>query len=309
MTGPTETRAKVYLGFAAISVAAVLWGSTGVAVRIIAQRSGLSPITITFFRLAVSGVAISAGIGPHGWNRQIAGVRSSPLTLLGASVGLATYLALSYIGVQDVGVSISTLASAGLAPIGLTAVAAIRRRRWPHTRQCATVAVAVVGLLLITVRPGSGPAGHPDIGLAVSFLGGLAFVWSTLLYQRMAIDGSPLLLTGTTSTVGAVVLLPFAAMSGLYWPSDLVSSMWLLYMGVAATIGGYLLYFYGVRTVSTEATGVLTVLDPLAATALAALVVHEPLGLLAQVGAGLMLSAIGSLYLRVSHVDVVDSSD
>jgi DME family drug/metabolite transporter len=125
----------------------------------------------------------------------------------------------------------------------------------------------------------------------------------------MARDGDALVLTGLTSAVGAVVLAPIAAVNGLWWPSDAVASGWLVYIGVVTTVVAYALFFTGLRTVASETAGVLTLIEPLAAAILAAVIVHESLSGLGILGAALMLAAIAGLYLKAPEADVHDVSE
>jgi DME family drug/metabolite transporter len=113
-------------------------------------------------------------------------------------------------------------------------------------------------------------------------------------------------LTGVTSFVGAVVLVPFAIVAGLSLPHDAIASGWLVYIGVVPTVGAYWLFYRGLRSTASEVAGVLTLLEPLMAAVLAAVVLHESLGATALVGAALMLLAVGSLYLRAPAPEVGD---
>jgi DME family drug/metabolite transporter len=166
----------------------------------------------------------------------------------------------------------------------------------------------VGGLVLISLKPAGGQtaAPHPTIGLIASFVAGFGYAGTTLLMRRLARDGDPLVLTGATSAIGALVLLPIAIPVGLYWPSDAVSGGWLVYIGVVTTVAAYGLFFTGLKTVASETAGVLTLLEPLAAAVLAALVLHEALSRLGVLGAVLMLVAIAGLYLRAPDADAHD---
>jgi drug/metabolite transporter, DME family len=98
--------------------------------------------------------------------------------------------------------------------------------------------------------------------------------------------------------------LPFAAVSGMAVPHDAVANGWLLYIGVVPTVAAYWLFYRGLRSTASEVAGVLTLLEPLAAAVLAAIVLHETLSGSALLGGLLMLLAVGSLYLRRPAPDV-----
>ena len=72
------------------------------------------------------------------------------------------------------------------------------------------------------------------------------------------------------------------------------------------TVAAYWLFYRGLRTTASEVAGVLTLLEPLTAAVLAAIVVHEALTGPALVGGGLMLVAVAALYLRRPAPDVAE---
>jgi DME family drug/metabolite transporter len=233
-------------------------------------------------------------------------LREHPIALPLSGAGFGAYQALYFVGVQDVGVSISTLVSLGIAPIALTAGTAIARRRIPQPSALGVLGCAVVGLALVSVRTDSGVAApHPLLGVLASVASGLGYAAITALSSRMS-HQDPFVLTGVTSTIGAVVLLPFAAVAGLGMRSDGIATFWLGYIGVVPTVVAYWLFYRGLRSTASEVAGVLTLLEPLTAAVLAAIVVHEQLTPTALVGGTLMLIAVSALYLRRPAPDVAD---
>ncbi len=172
-------------GLLAVSAGALLWGTTGMAVRIIHERTDLGPVAIGFLRLVVSAIFLTivfgrtgparvrASFGRHGWSLAVAG----------ASLGL--YQALYFIGVADVGVSVSTLVSIAVAPVAVTIWTSAVARRLPSIASGATLVAAITGLVLISVSTSasSTTAPHPLIGIAASIGSGLGYGASTILEQ------------------------------------------------------------------------------------------------------------------------------
>ncbi|MGH8862637.1 MAG: DMT family transporter [Jatrophihabitantaceae bacterium] len=291
-------------GLLAVSGGALLWGTTGVPVAIIHERTGLSAVPIGCLRLVIAALAVATLSGRRGWQRARALVARHRWWLVAAGAGLGSYQALYFLGVQYVGVTVSTLVSLAVAPIALTAWGAIVRRTLPGVFALLTLAAAIGGLVLVSLRPGSAADGaHPLLGLVASLAAGLGYAASTLVNHRIAGDGDAVLLTGVTSGIGAVVLVPFAAITGLWWPADAIASGWLVYIGIVTTVAAYGLFFLGLQSTTSETAGVLTLLEPLAAAVLAAIVLHERLTAPGVVGAALMLVAIAGLYARVPEPD------
>ncbi len=298
MSSLVLTRARSRAGLLAVSAGALLWGTTGVAVAVIGDRSGLGAVSIGCFRLAVAAAVLALWFRRAGVRRVRASWRRHRWALVLSGAGLGGYQALYFIGVQDVGVSISTLVSLAVAPVAITAATAVRARRRPAPASVATLVLALGGLALISLAADSGTGAHPVVGVAASLGSGLGYAATTLLNRRLAADGEPLLLTAATSGIGAIVLLPLALVSGLWWPSDVVASGWLVYIGVVSTVAAYGLFYAGLRSTSSEAAGVLTLLEPLAAALLAAAFLHESLSGAGLLGSALLLAAITALYLR-----------
>lgn len=285
-------------GLLAVSGGALLWGTTGVFVRIINERTGLAAVSIGFYRVLVAAAVVALVLGRRGLVATRAALREHPVALPVSGAGFGAYQALYFIGVQDVGVSIATLVSLGIAPIALTAGAALARRRLPDARSLVVLSCAVAGLALVSLRTESGvPAPHPLLGVLASVASGLGYAGITALSSRMS-HHDPLVLTGATSTVAVVVLSPFAAVAGLSVPADGVAIAWLGYIGVVPTVAAYALFYRGLRSTASEVAGVLTLLEPLTAAVLAAIVVHEALTGAALAGGALMLLAVAALYLR-----------
>lgn len=293
-------RLRPRFGLLAVSGGALLWGTTGVGVRIIGDRTGLRAVPIGCYRLLIAAVVLAVVFRAAGVRGLLRSWRRHRWWLVAAGVGLGGYQALYFLGVQYVGVSVSTLVSLAVAPVALTVAGAVRRHRLPSPAASATVACAVGGLALISLASGSGgdAAPHPVAGVLASLGSGLGYAATTVVNRRLAADSDPLLLTGATSAIGAVALLPVAIPLGMALPRDGIADGWLVYIGIACTVVAYGLFYLGLRSTTPEVAGVLTLLEPLTATLLAALVLGETLSPAGWCGAAMLLIAIAALYVR-----------
>lgn len=91
---------------------------------------------------------------------------------------------------------------------------------------------------------------------------------------------------------------PVALLFGMGLPADAVTGGWLVYLGIVSTVIAYGLFYTGLRSTSSEVAGVLTLLEPLAATILATVFLGETLTAPGWCGALLLLVAIAVLYVR-----------
>ncbi|MET8357078.1 DMT family transporter [Micromonospora sp. NPDC005171] len=285
-------------GLIQITVTGVLWGTTGVAVQLLRESTGLSPVSIGFHRLAIAALVLLACTA--GRLRTIMfSLRAAPVPLLLTGVGLGLYQALYFAAVAWAGVSVATIVSLGLAPVLAAAWESAHARRLPGPLRLGTLVAAVAGLVLITAateHPG-GAAPAPLLGLLAAAGSGLGYAVTTLISRQVSQHTAPMTLTTISTVVGALTLAPFAVVAGVGLPVRLDTVALLLHLGVVTTAVAYALFYAGLRTTPGSVAAVLTLLEPLTAAALAVALLHEPLPLPVIGGGVLLLTAVAATYL------------
>jgi drug/metabolite transporter, DME family len=284
-------------GLLAVGFGAILWGTNGVLVRYLSQHTTLASVSIGCYRLIFSGAALILVAGApsvRAWRR--ASGRSRWLLVLSGAL-LGGYQALYFAAIGNVGISVSTLVSLAVAPLAITIGQSVRSQAWPTARAGVVLALALIGLALISLSADGGShAPHPLLGIIESIGSGLGYAGSTVVSRRLYEVAGPLVLTTVASVVGAIVLLPLALVAGLGFAATVPTVSALAYMGIVATALAYGLFFHGLRTTPSEIASVLTLLEPLAATVLAVALVGERLPPAGWLGAVLLVIAIGVLY-------------
>ena len=283
--------------FLFVVLAALCWGTSGVSGRIVAERSDLRPLDIAWYRMAIGAAVLAAAwllsrrrAGRTPLSRRVA-VR---LTLVGA--GLGCYQLAYFAAVATAGVSIATLVALGLAPLLIAVGAAVLGHGRPDAATLAALAAALLGLVLLV-----GVSAGADSGTAV-LLGALVAVGAAVSYAVVTLAGAgvpagvPVTLAGFAG--GALLLTPVAVALGPRFPADPVAVLVLLYLGVVPSAVAYALFFTGLRSVPGPVASIVTLLEPLTATALATAFLGERLALGALVGGLLVLGAVAALYLR-----------
>jgi DME family drug/metabolite transporter len=107
--------------------------------------------------------------------------------------------------------------------------------------------------------------------------------------------------TGFSFTLGGLVLLPIAAAAGgLAVRPGLVPFGWLAALGVGPTALAYTLYFRGLQSAPASTAALLSVLEPLTATALSVLLLGDRMSAPGIVGAALLAAAV-LITARASH--------
>jgi DME family drug/metabolite transporter len=294
---PAALRSRA--GLLAISATGILWGSIGVAVRML-QDASLSPLVIAFWRVVCACLVLAPVLGAGGV-RALAAAARRPGRLAVVGVGALGFQLLYFVAVRDVGVAVATLVTLGLAPVALTAAEAVRARRRPAPRTLGVLACALTGLVLVTTASGVDPttAPRPVLGLVEATASALVYAATTALSGPLSSRHGPLLITFSTSALSVVLLLPVVLVIGPGVPLTARVVGGLAWLGVVTTVIAYGLFYAGLRTTSGSVAMVLTLLEPVTAVLLAAVVLGEPITAAGLAGAALLLVAVAVLYLSV----------
>lgn len=297
----STTSARASLGLLQISTAGVLWGTGGIAVHVIRSAEPLPVVTISAWRMLIGAgalllaLALARGLGDL---RTL--VRQEPGRVVVLGVATATYQALYFAAVVWVGVTVSTVVSLGLAPLIVTVVESLRRRRGPAPLDLLILLAALVGLVLVSVSAGSAGGPRPVLGVLASIGSGTAYALTTLVGHGLAQSAGPLGLATASTGVGAIALAPLALASGVDAGAlaDPVVSGALVYLGVLTMGLAYLLFYAGLRTAPGSSAVIATLLEPLTAAVLAAALLDERLGAAGLLGGVLILAAVAGLGRR-----------
>ena len=283
-------------GFLLVVLAALCWGTTGVSGEIVAERAGFAPLDIAWHRMAIGAAVLAVAFA---LTRRRAAPIPAPsratlvrLALVGA--GLAAYQFAFFAAVATAGVSISTLVALGLAPLLIAVGAAVLGHGRPDRATIVALGVALVGLVLLV-----GISAGADTGTTV-VLGALLAVGSALGYAVVTLAGGgvpagvPVTLAGFAG--GALLLTPLALAGGLQFTTDLWALAVLLYLGIVPSAAAYAMFFRGLQSVPGAVASIVTLLEPLTATALATVFLGERLEPGALAGGLLVLAAVAGLY-------------
>lgn len=286
------------IGLLQVSLAGVLWGTGGLAVHVIREAEPMSVVSISAWRMLIGAVALLVAVAVA---RQLgdlrALVRRRPWHVLLIGAATATYQALYFAAIVWVGVTVSTVVSLGIAPVIVTIVESVRRRTRPSRGDLLVLAAALVGLVLVSVSAGSAGGDRPMLGILASLGSGTAYALTTVVGHGLA-QATPALSLATASTsVGALVLAPLAVVAGVGGGAlaDPVVSGTLVYLGVLTMGLAYLLFYAGLRTAPGSSAAIATLLEPLTAAVLAALLLDERLGAAGVLGGVLILAAVAGL--------------
>ncbi|WP_454721493.1 DMT family transporter [Delftia acidovorans] len=294
------------VGIAFVSVAAVLWGTTGTAQSL--GAGGLSPFWVGAAQLAVSSLFLGALLAVSHWRlsgragQGVAPVQPllpnpvhlglRPAWFVLASMGIGGYSIFFYEGVTLTGVAVGTAVAIGSGPIWAGLMQALVLRAPLSALWWAGTLVSVAGgAAMVMARGGSTLSWS---GLALCLLAGLSYAGYALINKRLVTHMSPRVVNFYVFTGAACMAVPIALVqSGLpQW--SLAAVLVVVYLGVVVSGLAHMLFSIGLRSISGPTGVTLSLIEPVAAFVLAVWVVGERqplqswLGLLAVL-AGLML--------------------
>jgi drug/metabolite transporter, DME family len=270
----------------------LLWGTGGLIGTLFGRAAGLSALAVAAYRLLAGGgllVAFLTLAGRRWPTGRAAWTRIAVNGLLSALFQSCYFAAIALTSV-----SLATLVTIGGTPVIVAVAEHARGRRALGRAGLITIALALAGLGLLVGLPGGGfseTAVLASTGLALLSAAGFAAV--TLIGTSPVADLDELTLNGFGFSLGGIALLPLAALlGGLGFRPSFASAGLLAALGIGPTAVAYTLYFRGLRKASASSAALLSLLEPLTAAVLAALVLGNRLSATGIAGAVMLLAAV-----------------
>jgi len=277
------------LGHPAVGVvaASVLFGTSGTA-RSFAPDSATS--------LSVAGVRLMIGAIPLLIVGFVSARASRPrlrVEAVAAGVAMMLFQVCFFSAMENCGVAVGTMLTIGSGPILAAAIDAVTGRR-PSTRVVSALLVALVGLaMLVLGSPPDGDSTFSFVGVLFGVGAGASYAIYTHLCKRLLDRGW----TGTwtmawTFAVSAVCSLVLIVPSSLRWLTTPSGWLTIIYLGLATISVAYLLYAHSLSRLSGSMVVTLTLVEPVTATTLGAVVLNENIRLVSWFGAAIVLAAL-----------------
>ncbi len=210
-----------------------------------------------------------------------------------AGMGMALYAVAFFSAVRATGIAVGTVVALGTAPLfaGLGSLAMWRER--PSLRWMITTPVAIFGMALVVTTGDEAQIDH--MGIVAACAAGIGYAMfalssKSIMNESRNAAGAMAIVFG----IATILLSPIFFVVDLSWFSNWSSVGASLWLGVVSVALAYWAYSTGLRSVSPADATALTIVEPVAATLLAAFVLREQPGLLAWLG---IIIVIGSLLI------------
>jgi drug/metabolite transporter (DMT)-like permease len=290
----SRTVSFVWLGYAAVALAASSWGTWPLILRTAERMAPISPALESTILMAV----IFAGSGVFVLRDRVAR-KATMLQWVGIGwlgVGDALNDYFFFAAYQKASVAVAVL-SHYLAPLFVALGAPFVLRERPTVRTYGAVAIAFTGLVLL-LHPWSASAHAGDAAGAIFGASSAVFYASNVLVNKRlghAFSASELMF------FHCFVALPLLAamVPHAEWRSFDARAVSLLAVGSLGpgALAG-LAFVWGLRRIPASHAGALTLLEPLVAVMLGALVYGESVGLVGVFGGALILTGAVLVVVR-----------
>lgn len=305
-------------GLLAVTVTALLWGTTGTAATF---APDVGPLAIGASALGVGGL-LQAAVGARSLLTNVPLLaRRRGLVLVGAAA-VAVYPLAFYSSMHTAGVAVGSVVSLASAPLASGVLERVVDRR-PLSRWWVLAAVlGVLGSALLCLSSvagatgpaadGSGPAdgavagpgagGSMVLGVVLGLVAGVSYAVYSWASRRLMVDGVPRAAAmGAVFGGGGLLLVPVLAVTGAPLLAAAQNIAVGAYMALVPMFLGYLLFGYGLSRIPASTATTVTLTEPAVAAVLAVLVVGERLTALGWVALGVIGVALVVLALAPTN--------
>lgn len=282
----------------ALVLASLLWGTTGTGATLVPASVGSTVIGAA--TMGLGGLLLFL-VSYRGARGVFADPGSRRWVVLGG-IAVVAYPLAFYPAMAGAGVAAGNAVSLGSAPLFAALLEWGLERRRPVRAWWWATALGAAGLVLLAVggaESGRSP-GAARGGLALGLLAGLAYATYTYASRRVLERGHPSRsVMGAVFGAGAVPLLVVVGSQAGRVIAEPSSLPVLAYLAVGPMFIAYLLFGRGLRRVPSSTATTVTLLEPVAATLLAVLVVEERLPAAGWLGLGALVAGVLLLVRRV----------
>lgn len=283
------------MGALAVLVAGILWGTTGLTAHY--APAGSSPFAIGAGSMGLGGLVMAAI--SHAGAARSAPWRAIRTPLAWGVACLCVYPMCFYGAMHYAGIAVGTAINIGSAPLMAMASERVTGRGAFTARKVGSAALAVTGLVLLSVGGASHGASHaenPALGIALGVAAGLTYAGYSASAHEMIRLGCPSgIAMGRMFGLAAIFLVPFYVVTGGPLLTEPRGWSVMAYLALVPMAFAYLLFGHGLRTTSASTAVTLTLVEPVVAALLAVVVVKEEMGVLGWVGMALVLLGVLAL--------------
>lgn len=282
-----------------IILACFFWGTSGTAFTFF-NPEGSQPAVIGILRLTVTAIVLAAvGMLQNKSSKR----RPWKVSAIVAAGAMAAAIQFCFFNAIDLaGVALGTTFFIGSYPIFAGTLGFLILKERPSMRWGIATGVSIVGGTLMTL--GSVAVDGDPVGIFFALSAAASFAYYAILIKGLLNDHTAVSITAISSAIGVVFLSPLLVIYDVSWiirEIELVLPL-VTYLGVMTYAVPLLLFSKGIKLINVATAATLTLVEPMTATLLGIVILHEHLGLQSWVGMGLLLMGLLWLSLPISLI-------
>ena len=292
------TKNKKTISIFSVLLAAVLWGTAGIFVRIV--EDNLTEMQLVFGRALISTILIGAIMLIK--DKSLFKIKLNDIWLF-VCLGLFSIVAFNFCYYKTMSLASLSVAAVLLytAPFFVIIISALFFKERITLRKTISLLVAFVGCIFVSgfLESGGNVSGKAIVfGLLTGFGYGLYTVFGGMLIKR---GYSTFTINFYAFLVAALACLPLIGLNGLkticYSGNKLLI---VLGMALFNTVTPYLLYSFGLKTINGSNALIMATLEPVVATLVGTFIFGEAITVYGIIGIALVLLAVIILNIGAS---------
>ncbi len=274
-------------GYSELISVSIIWGVTYTVLKYSLQS--LTPQEIAFFRFLIASiffVPLIFIIRDHYSRREIVSL------LILAISGILAYQLFFIYGEKGMSAGNASFI-VSMEPIFITILSVAVKEDKLGLLYIIGIVISTIGLLVL-LQPGS--MTRSELFSAILILIA-AFAWGiyTVVGRNILMKHNPVNVTAVVTIIGTVLLFPAAGLNSFHVLTTLKMGtlISLIFMGIAATFLGYILWFDGLKYVKPTIAGATLYITPFVTVITAVYMISEPLGVYTILGGLLIIAGVG----------------
>ncbi|GHE37196.1 MULTISPECIES: DMT family transporter [Streptomyces] len=283
----------------AVVAAALFWSSSYAVTK--RALDDIGPLTIGALRFSLAALLLGLVIRMNRKRPARPDTRQRRQLYVSGFLGITVYFILENVGVDMSTASDASLIVATYPLMTMLLELVALRARMPWTRVTG-VLLATVGAVLV-VRSGAETGGDSRwVGDILLLLGGLAWAGYNVLGKRASAGQNAMSVTYYQTLAGAAGFLLASLLEAGDWRvPDATASALVVYLAVACSVGGFLLYNYGLRRMASSVAVNILNLVPVFGVAGAVIINDESIRLVQAAGGVVIILGVALGMLERGH--------
>ncbi len=278
----------IWKGYGEIITAAVLWGTTGILVRMISDMTALS---IIFYRVALAFMIFIVFFYISGNLNKLKLKDKKPYLVLFSVLQVITMLTF-FESIMNASVPVAVLLLY-TAPVYVTVFSPVLLKERSTGKGWMALFLSMAGVILI-VEPGNIEFSLKLTGIIAGLLSGISYAFQIMTSKYISKSYSGYTQAFWSFMIAMLLLLPAAVV-----PVNILlgNIEYLILLAIFPTILAISLYFNGLNKVRAASASILGLIEPVSAVILSIIILHDSISIPVMMGGALILAG-GAIVTR-----------